>query len=109
MWMRILVGAALSGASLGLGACGGSDGVTLTGRVASRTLGHGESLFVWLQWWNYCGPKPWGRGGFRPVATVRVKGEVGSVRAPLREEVVPPFCNSPKFARFSVSDFGRNP
>ena len=35
MWVRILVGVALGGASLGLGGCGGSSGVTLTGRVVT--------------------------------------------------------------------------
>jgi hypothetical protein len=75
----------------------------------NRTLVHGKSLFVWLQWWNYCGPKPWGTGSFRPVAILRVDGESGSVRATFRDAVLPPYCNSPKYARFGVSDFGTTP
>ena len=75
---------------------------------ASRTLGNGGSLFVWLQWWNYCGPKPWGQGGFLPVAILRVQGEAGVVHATFHDgEIVAPFCDSAKFARFSVSDFGK--
>lgn len=72
----------------------------------SRTLAHGKSLFVWVQWWNYCGPKSWGSGSFRPVAAIRVRGEPGSLTARFRDAIVPPFCNSPRYSRFSVSDFG---
>jgi hypothetical protein len=75
----------------------------------NRTLVHGKSLFVWLQWWNYCGAKPWGTRSFRPVAILRVKGEPGSVRAYFRDAIVPPYCNSPKSSKFSVSDFGTTP
>jgi hypothetical protein len=75
----------------------------------SRTLARGKSAFVWLQWMNYCGAKPWGTGSFRPVAILRVKGEPGSVRATFRDAVVPPYCNSPRYSRFSVSDFGTTP
>jgi hypothetical protein len=76
---------------------------------SSRTLVHGRSLFVWVQWWNYCGAKPWGGGGFRPVAVLRVGKQPGSLTVRFRELVVPPFCNSPRDARFSVSDFGVSP
>jgi hypothetical protein len=76
---------------------------------ASRTLAHGTSLFVRLQWWNYCGAKLWGNGGFRPVASLRVQHESGLVQASSQEAVVPPFCNSAKYAPFSVSDFGVTP
>jgi hypothetical protein len=72
----------------------------------NRTLVHGRTLFVWLQWWNYCGAKPWGAGGFRPTAILRVGNAPGSLSVRLREVVVPPFCNSARYARFSVSDFG---
>jgi hypothetical protein len=75
----------------------------------NRTLAHDKSLFVWLQWFNYCGPKPWGRGSFRPVAILRVKGEPGSVRATFGDTVAPPYCNSPKYSKFRVSDFGTTP
>ena len=76
---------------------------------SNRTLVHGRSLFVWLQWWNYCGAKPWGTSGFRPVAILRVGNQPGSMTVRFRELVVPPFCNSARFARFSVSDFGVTP
>jgi hypothetical protein len=75
----------------------------------NRTLVHGKALFVWLQWWNYCGTKPWGTGSFRPVAILSVKGKPGSVRAVFRDTIVPPYCNSPKSSKFSVSDFGTTP
>ena len=75
----------------------------------SRTLVHGRSLFVWLQWWNYCGAKPWGKDGFRPVAILRVRSEPGSLSVRFRDLVVPPFCNSPRSAQFRVSDFGVTP
>jgi hypothetical protein len=75
----------------------------------NRTFVHGKSLFVWLQWMNYCGPKPWGKGSFRPVAILHVEGVPGSVRATFRDGVVPPYCNSPRYSRFSVSDFGTTP
>lgn len=72
----------------------------------SRRLAHGATLFIRVQWWNYCGPAPWGRGSFRPVAVIRVYGAPGSLTARFIEAVVPPFCNSRRDARFSVSDFG---
>ena len=75
----------------------------------SRLLVHGKSLFVWLQWFNYCGARPWGDGGFRPVAILRLRNQPGSKIVRFRELVVPPFCNSPRYARFSVSDFGVTP
>jgi hypothetical protein len=75
----------------------------------NRTLAHDKSLFVSVQWFNYCGPKPWGTGSFRPVAILRVKGAPGSVRATFRDAVVPPYCNAPKYSRFSVGDFGTTP
>jgi hypothetical protein len=75
----------------------------------NRTLVHGKALFVWLQWRNYCGVKPWGTGSFRPVAILRVKGEPGSVRAIFRDAILPPYCSSAKSSRFSVSDFGTAP
>lgn len=75
----------------------------------SRTLIHGKSLFVWIQWFNYCGAKPWGEGGFRPVAFLRIDHEPGSLSVRFREQIVPPFCNSTHYARLSVSDFGVTP
>jgi hypothetical protein len=75
----------------------------------NRALVHGRSLFVWLQWFNYCGPKPWGAGGFRPIAILRVGNTPGSLSVRFHELVVPPFCNSARDARFSVSDFGTTP
>jgi hypothetical protein len=75
----------------------------------SRTLMRGKPLFVWLQWWNYCGATPWGDGGFRPVAFLRLKNRPGLLRVRFGELVVPPFCNSPRYARLSVSDFGVAP
>jgi hypothetical protein len=75
----------------------------------NRTLVHGRTLFVWLQWWNYCGAKSWGNGGFRPVALLRVGSAPGSLSVRFRELVVPPFCNSARDARLSVSDFGTTP
>jgi hypothetical protein len=88
----------------------GSGGLKSMGPFhLSRTLVHGKSLFVWLQWMNYCGAKPWGTGSFRPVAILRVNGEPGSVRATFRDSVMAPYCNSPSYSRFSVSDFGTTP
>jgi hypothetical protein len=75
----------------------------------NRTIVHGKSLFVWLQWWNYCGAKPWGTKSFRPVAILRINGEPGAVRPTFRDPIAPPYCNSPNYSRFSVSDFGTTP
>jgi hypothetical protein len=72
----------------------------------SRLLHRGGSLFIWTQWWNYCGPKLWSKNSFRPVAVVRVRGQAGAVIARFTSAVEPPYCNTPKGSAFFVSDFG---
>jgi hypothetical protein len=74
-----------------------------------RLLLHEGIAFVWMQWWNYCGPAPWGRGGFRPVAVLRVEDEPGALRVRFHDLVVAPFCNAPRDSRFFVSDFEKSP
>jgi hypothetical protein len=74
----------------------------------SRRMGllpPGQSTYVVLQWWNWCGPRPWGRGYFRGVVEVRLPGTSRSVVARLLE-VAAPYCNAPP-STLRVSGFLR--
>jgi len=77
------------------------------GSTQMHVLQPGRTTFVVLQWWNWCGPRPWGRGFFPGVLEVRLAGSRGRVIARLRgAKVVPPFCNAPP-STLRVSGFLR--
>jgi hypothetical protein len=64
------------------------------GSTRIRLLGPRRTAFVVLQWWNWCGPRPWGRGNLQGFLQLRLPGQPGSVMARLRE-VAAPYCNRP--------------
>jgi hypothetical protein len=64
------------------------------GTARVRLLKPSGTAFVVLQWWNWCGPQPWGRGYFRGLVRLQLPGQPGSVVARL-DEVTAPYCNAP--------------
>lgn len=64
------------------------------GSTRVRVLKPRQTAFVVLQWWTWCGPRPWGRGYFKGFVKLRLPGQQSSVMARLRE-VAAPYCNSP--------------
>jgi hypothetical protein len=75
------------------------------GSTRVHLLQAGQMTYVVLQWWNWCGPRPWGRGYFPGVVEVQLTGRRGSVVVPLRE-VAAPYCNAPP-STLRVSGFLR--
>ena len=64
------------------------------GSTPVRLLGPRRSAFAVLQWWNWCGPRPWGRGYLQGFVQLRLPGQPGSVMARLHETAAP-HCNRP--------------
>ena len=72
-----------------------------------RLLLPGKTTFVVLQWWNWCGPRPWGGGYFPGRVELRLPGKSGKVVAPLHETGAP-YCNAPP-STLRVSGFLQAP
>ena len=77
------------------------------GSARVRLLLRGKTTFVVLQWWNWCGPRPWGGGYFPGRVELRLPGKSGKVVAPLRETGAP-YCNAPP-STLRVSGFLQAP
>lgn len=69
---------------------------------STRVLAHGASLFVWMQWLNYCG-RP--LGPVQPLLVLHVPGDDATLSRRMGD-VTPPYCNDRAFSRLYVSDFG---
>jgi hypothetical protein len=64
------------------------------GLMRVRLLKPRLTAFVVLQWWNWCGPRPWGRGHLQGFVQLRLPGQPNSIMARLRETAAP-YCNRP--------------
>lgn len=64
------------------------------GSTRMRFLRPGQSTYVVLQWWNWCGLRPWGRGYFRGDIEMKLPGSAGILVARLHETAAP-YCNAP--------------
>jgi uncharacterized protein DUF4232 len=64
------------------------------GSTRVRLLKSRRTAFVVLQWWNWCGPQPWGRGYLQGFVQLRLPGRPGGIMARLRETAAP-YCNRP--------------
>lgn len=54
----------------------------------------GARAQVLLQWFNWCGPTPWGRTrGFHLTVALRLPHQPAAIQATTAELVVPPYCN----------------
>jgi hypothetical protein len=72
-----------------------------------RVLAPRHTAYVVLQWWNWCGARPWGGHDFPGVAELRLSAHRGTVSARLRDTAAP-FCNAPP-STLRVSAFLRPP
>jgi hypothetical protein len=61
----------------------------------------GQRAYVVLQWWNWCGPRPWGRDYFAGVVELQLTGRRGKVVARLLETAAPYFNAPPSALRVS--------
>jgi len=55
----------------------------------------GQTAFVVLQWWNWCGPKLSSRGYFQGGVALRLGSQPGGVVMARLRDVAPPYCNGP--------------
>lgn len=59
-----------------------------------RVLAPRARAQVILQWFNWCGPTPWGSGrGFHLTVALRIPHRLAPIQATTTELVVPPYCN----------------
>jgi hypothetical protein len=78
-----------------------------SGSTRLNLLRPGERAYVVLQWWNWCGPRPWGNGYFPGVVEIELPGQAGAIVARLRDTATP-YCNRPP-STVRVSGFLRPP
>jgi hypothetical protein len=78
-----------------------------SGSSRLSVLRPGRRAYVVLQWWNWCGPRPWGNGYFPGVIQMELPGQARAIIAPLRESGTP-YCNRPP-STLRVSGFLRPP
>jgi hypothetical protein len=64
------------------------------GPTRMHLLEPGQRTNVVLQWWNWCGPRPWGRGYFPGVVELQLAARRGRVVARLLETAAPR-CDAP--------------
>jgi hypothetical protein len=71
-------------------------------------LAPGESGRVVLQWSNWCGARPWGKGPFRPLVELKLPGQPGIVAAHVGA-MSAPSCDAPSAARGQASTIRVSP